>query len=63
MPTVDQIDKARKFVQSEAQALRRAYADKGWAQIKARTYDEVDELLTELRRSIQMTGMGGKKIE
>lgn len=63
MATVPQIDQARQFIQSEAQALRRAYPDKGWAQIKARTYDQVDELLTELRRTIQMTGMDGKKIE
>lgn len=58
---VKEIDRLRMFLTEEERYCRGR--SEGWAQSKADKLSRVGEILLELRREKQMTGVGGTRIQ
>lgn len=59
---LNKLDRHIAFLRDEARGLRERQGNSQWALAKANRFDEVGDFLVEIRRSRQMTGMGGKRI-
>jgi hypothetical protein len=58
---INEIDRLRTFLAEEEKYLL-SRGDNRWAEEKAKTLNRLGEILLQLRRQKQMTGMGGKEI-
>lgn len=58
---LNQLDRHIAFLRDEARGLRERQGAQ-WALAKANRFDEVGDYLVEIRRSRQMTGLGGKRL-
>lgn len=63
--SVEKLDSQIKFMREQASRLRDLCARPGnrWAEQNATKMEQIAEVLAEVRRDLQMTGMNGKRID
>jgi hypothetical protein len=61
--TVSNLDAQIKFLQGEAEYLRKNHKGMFWAENKAAQFDLCAEAIRQLRQERQMTGMSGERIK
>lgn len=59
---LNKLDRHIAFLRDEARGLRERQGNASWALAKANRFDEVGDFLVEIRRSRQMTTVGGKRL-
>jgi len=59
---VSKVDSQIRFLLGQAKGLRDRGAGAAWAERNAVAFDEIAELLRQLRQEKQMTGLGGKRL-
>jgi len=59
------LDEHIKFLRSQADRLEKLAKERSyrWAEVDAQKMREVAQVLLELRRDMQMTGMNGQRLE
>lgn len=58
---ISKLDRHISFLQSEAAYLRKL-PNARWADGKAAQFDQIAEVLRQLRQEYQMTGIGGRRL-
>jgi len=59
---IAEIDKHIRLLKSQANGLRARQGGAAWAEANATSFDQIAEILRQLRQEQQMTGMSGERI-
>jgi hypothetical protein len=59
---IEQVDKHLRFLKAQANGLRSRQGGAAWAEANATQFDQIAEILRQLRQEQQMTGMSGERI-